>query len=383
MVLRFELNWRERRIREKERKKKKKKKAPLSGSCFFFFDPDSLFFFLSASTAAFFSRCHPQNRHSLTHAHKHKNTPLKSKTTTKTNPRKRNPIARFLAWHGASLSVLLLIALALGGAAHLRQSRACGALTQRLHHDITELQNEHGHAQASGDATAQQVNALHHQLEEARRELATTRAASAERDRRLAEAEAAAHGHAINAHGASAETEALRSRADTLTLSLAAAERERDEARHLLEAEKALHLKKEAEWKAAEAAAHAKGESYGGHHGDGDDDHTGFLQVAKLLEVLIFPSFGVGEREEEDTEEKREEKDESKEKNSTFFSSSLFFLALFTTTNRTRASPTRRATGPWPPPWLASSRTRWPLPWPRPSAASRCLTCPCTTSRRS
>jgi len=321
VVLRFELNWRERRIREKERKKKKKKKAPLSGSCFFFFfDPDSLFFFLSASTAAFFSRCHPQNRHSLTHAHKHKNTPLKSKTTTKTNPRKRNPIARFLARHGASLSVLLLIALALGGAAHLRQSRACGALTQRLHHDITELQNEHGHAQASGDATAQQVNALHHQLEEARRELATTRAASAERDRRLAEAEAAAHGHAINAHGASAETEALRSRADTLALSLAAAERERDEARHLLEAEKALHLKKEAEWKAAEAAAHAKGESYGGHHGDGDDDHTGFLQVAKLLEVLIFPSFGVGERrEEEDTEEKREEKDESKEKTQLFF----------------------------------------------------------------
>ena len=114
--------------------------------------------------------------------------------------------------------------------------------------------HEHGHARASGDATAQQVTALQHQLEDTRRELATTRAASAERDRRLAEAEAAAHGHAVSAHGASAETDALRSRADTLALSLAAAERERDEARHLLEAEKALHLKKEAEWKAAEAA---------------------------------------------------------------------------------------------------------------------------------
>ena len=197
--------------------------------------------------------------------------------------KKRNPLARFLGRHGASLSILLLITLGIGAAGHFRHARACNSLTTKLHRDITELQNEHGHARASGDATAQQVNALQHQLEETRRELAATRAASAERDRRLAEAEAAAHGHAATAHGASAETEALRSRADTLALSLAALERERDEARHLLEAEKALHLKKEAEWKAAEAA-HGRGESYGGHQGDGDDDHTGFLQVAKLLE---------------------------------------------------------------------------------------------------
>ena len=219
--------------------------------------------------------------------------------TQKKTFRKRNPLARFLGRHGASLSILLLITLGIGAAGHFRHARACNSLTTKLHRDITELQNEHGHARASGDATAQQVNALQHQLEETRRELAATRAASAERDRRLAEAEAAAHGHAATAHGASAETEALRSRADTLALSLAALERERDEARHLLEAEKALHLKKEAEWKAAEAA-HGRGESYGGHQGDGDDDHTGFLQVAKLLEVGILLLFFSGsERERE------------------------------------------------------------------------------------
>ena len=82
--------------------------------------------------------------------------------------RKRNPVARFLARHGASLSLLLLVVLGLGAAAHLRQARSCSQLTQRLHHDITELQNEHGHAVSSSDATAQQAGALQHQLDEAR-----------------------------------------------------------------------------------------------------------------------------------------------------------------------------------------------------------------------
>ena len=243
--------------------------------------------------------------------------------------RKRNPVARFLARHGASLSLLLLVVLGLGAAAHLRQARSCSQLTQRLHHDITELQNEHGHAVSSSDATAQQAGALQHQLDEARHELAAARAASAERDRRLAEAEAAAHGHAASAHGSSAEVQALRSRADTLALSLAAAERERDEARHLLEAEKALLLRREAEWKAAEAAAHAKGaESYGGHQGDGDNDHTGFLQVAKLLEVSSFSVFSLffffcgREREETGGATKTKTKQKNSKPTFSFLSSS-------------------------------------------------------------
>ena len=144
---------------EEEEEREEKEKAPLlslsqllsSTTSWFVAVGDALRFVLLLLLSPSLLRP-PLFQTPVASAHSFPPDPLpQQKKTPKKKCRKRNPLARFFARHGASLSVLLLLALGAGAAAHLRQARGCSALTQKLHHDIVELQNEHGHARASGD----------------------------------------------------------------------------------------------------------------------------------------------------------------------------------------------------------------------------------------
>ena len=191
-------------------------------------------------------------------------------------PRKRNPLARLLSRHGGLLALLLFGALTVTGFAFLNQAKACRAATGRL----AALEAEHGVVKHTGDRTreladakAREAATLASALEDARKEarLATERATERERRVITLEAELAAakkaHGGAAAdaavAAGLRAELDIQKARVDGLT-------------KELVDAKRALELKE-----AERAAAVAGG---GGHGSDDHGDHTGFLQVAKLLE---------------------------------------------------------------------------------------------------
>lgn len=59
-------------------------------------------------------------------------------------------MARALSRHGGMLSLVLLLALGVGGVAFTRHASSCRAAAAKVHAQITELQNEHGRVKVSG-----------------------------------------------------------------------------------------------------------------------------------------------------------------------------------------------------------------------------------------